>query len=164
MPKLFLHLAVACITFTVSTHFTKIWSARGRGQLPKQSVQSPPSNSNQTISSDDPELLDIYNQYAAAQTNHDRAFFERVETDDFRLFTDDRSYSRTEDIDLMNNSPADLVYTIEDLKIESHGDAAVVSGRMTATNKSGYKNSWRWIDVCVRRAHGWQIVSTTQAD
>ncbi len=164
MRKLIFHLAVALITFSLSTFLTKIWNMPPRAESPRQTVHTLPSNSNQLVSSDEPELLDIYNKYAAAQTRHDRAFFERVEADDFRLFAEDRSYSRSEDIELMNSSPADLVYQIEDLKIESQGDAAVVSGRMTATDGHGEVDSWYWIDVCVRRGHSWQIVSTTQAD
>jgi hypothetical protein len=164
MRRIGLHLIVACIAFAFSTHVTKVWNAWMRGRLSKTVVQGLPAKPNQLTSSDEPELLKIYQEYAAAQTRHDRAFFERVEADDFRLFANGTSYSRTEDIELMNAASPDLVYSIEDLRIESDGNSAVVRGRMSATGKRGNFYSWNWIDVSIRRAHGWQIISTTQAN
>ena len=164
MPRVLLHLAVACITFTLSTHVTKVWNAWTHRQLPKLVVQTPAARPAQLISSNEPELLEIYREYGAAQTRHDRAFFERVEADDFRLFAGGTSYSRAEDIELLNDSSPELIYSLEDLRIESDGQQAVVRGRMTMTDKQGNAQSWNWIDVCARRARGWQIISTTQDD
>ena len=63
---------------------------------------------------------------------------------------------------MMDSSPADEVYKIDDLNVEMKGEGAVATGRMTLTNSSGYRDSWRLIDVWVRRGHSWQILSTTQ--
>jgi uncharacterized protein DUF4440 len=164
MRKLFLHFAVACITFTVSTHATKVWRSQGRAPLATQTVQLLSGGPGSGTATAEPQLLDIYSAYAAAQTRHDHAFFERVEAEEFKLFTAGQSYSRTEDIEIMDNAPADDVYQIDDLNVETRGDAAVVTGRMTLTSGSGYSYSWRWIDICVRRGHTWQILSTTQID
>ena len=165
MRKLVLHLAIACSTFGVSVYLTNIWNSLGRAGMPAQTLQHPVSESDPTVLTDEPGLLEIYRDYASAQTNHDLAFFERVEADDFILFPPDgKTLSRTEDIQLLNSLPTDVVYKIDDLNIEKHGDAAVVTGRMTATHADGYNDSWRWIDVCVRRGGRWQIQSTTQLD
>ncbi|MGH9907885.1 MAG: DUF4440 domain-containing protein [Pyrinomonadaceae bacterium] len=53
-----------------------------------------------------------------------------------------------------------------DADVEAHilGDAAIVTGRITATYSDGHANSWRWIHVCLRRDGRWQIQSTTQFD
>jgi len=164
MPRILLHLAVACLTFTVGTHLTRILNARVGKQPPCQTREARLTQASLPYSTADPQLLDIYANYAAAQTRHDSAFFERVEAEEFRLFADGRSYSRSEDIELMNSSTADLVFKTEDLKIEMRGDSAVVSGRMSATDSHGDVQSWDWIDVCVKNQHGWQIISTTQPD
>jgi hypothetical protein len=109
-------------------------------------------------------LLEIYHDYASAQTNHDRAFFERVETEDFVLFLrDGKTLSRTQDIELLNSEGTDIDYKLDDLNAEIYGDAAIVTGRISATYSHGYSYSWRWIDVCVRRGSRWQIQSTTQS-
>ena len=164
MRKLFLHFAVACITFTGSTHLTKIWKPRGRGALAKQTLQLLSSAPEHSTATAEPQLLDIYREYGAAQTRHDNAFFEGVEAEEFKLFMDGRTYSRAEDIQIMDNSPTDEVYKIEDLNVEMKGHGAVVTGRMNRTTGSGYRGSWRWIDVWVRRGDSWQILSTTQLD
>jgi hypothetical protein len=160
MRKLFLHFAVACITFSGSTHLTKIWKPRGRAAVAKQTVQLLSS----ATAAAESQLLDIYREYGAAQTRHDNAFFERVEAEEFKLFADGRTYSRAEDIKLMDSSSTDEVYEIDDLNVEMKGDGAVVTGRMTLTNSNGYRDSWRLIDVWIRLGHGWQILSTTQID
>ena len=162
MQKFFLHLAVACITFTVSTHFTKVWKRFQNPQFRPQQYESVPPTSRRSSMPADPDLVDIYNKYAHAQTAHDRAFFERVEADEFKLFTGGRAYSRSEDIALMNAARADDVYKIEDLKFDHGGSVAVVTGRMTATDNRGHVDSWRWLDICLKTDHGWQIMSTTQ--
>jgi len=163
MPRIILHLAVACLTFTVGTHLTRILNAPVSKPLLCQTLERR-SQAAPASATAEPQLIDIYSKYAAAQTRHDRAFFERVEAEEFKLFADGRSYSRAEDIELMNSSPADLIFKIEDLKIETQGDSAVVTGRMSATDSHGNVDSWDWIDVCLKSQHGWKIISTTQPD
>jgi len=109
-------------------------------------------------------LLDIYRDYAAAQTRHDAAFFERVEDEEFRLNTSEGAFSRAEDIQMMNDDPRDIIYKTEDLKVENKGDAAIVTGRMVETDGDGSVDSWRWIDVCVKRQGRWRIISTTNVN
>src|SRR5437870_454029 len=151
MRRLFLHFAIACITFAGSTHITKLWNARGSAVLAKQTVQLLSSAPEHATATAEPQLLDIYREYGAAQTRHDNAFFERVEAQEFKLFADGRTYSRAEDIQIMDNSPADEVYKIDDLNVEMKGDGSVVTGRMTLTSSSGCSDSWRCIDLWIRR-------------
>lgn len=161
MSKFLLHLAVAAVTFTFSTHFTKTWNSFLKRRFAVEAAQSLPRPEAPSGLIAESELRNIYSSYAEAQTKHDRAFFERVEAKEFKLFTEGRAYSRSEDIDFMNSD--DDVYSIEDLQIRGYGNAAVVSGRMVATDSRGGVASWNWIDVCVRDDHGWQILSTTQS-
>src|SRR5438132_6083021 len=137
MRRLFLHFAIACITFAGSTHITKLWNSRGRAVLAKQTVQLLASAPEAATARAEPQLLDIYLEYGAAQTRHDNAFFERVEAEEFNLFADGRTYSRAEDIQLMDGSPTDEVYEIDDLNVEMKGDGAVVTGCMTLTTSRG---------------------------
>jgi hypothetical protein len=65
---------------------------------------------------------------------------------------------------LLNSFPTDTVYKHDDLNIKIYGEAAIVTGRITATQNSGYSDSWRWIDICRRRGGRWQIQSTTLID
>lgn len=156
MRKLF-HLAIACCTFAVSVFVTNIWTSLSRADVV--------SECNLTVSPVEAGLLEIYRDYASAQTSHHRAFFERVEADDFILFAPhSKPLSRSEDVQLLNSLSTDIVYKIDDLKVQIYGDGAIVTGRMTASHNGGYKHSWRWIDICVKRGGRWQIQSTTQVD
>ena len=161
MRKFLLHLAITCITFTFSTHFTRIWNTH---KAQSMSVIKPSPSPPTVRPAANRELLDIYNQYAQAQTKQDRAFFERVEAEEFKLFTENRTYSRAEDIQMMISSPTDEVYTLEVSDIEDRDELAVVRGRMTVKDKHGEVDSWHWVDICVKRGNRWQILSTTQSD
>jgi hypothetical protein len=160
MRKLALHLAIACTTFAASTFLTNIWKALTLPEAPAETVQIPEVQ--QTVLVAEPELLEIFREYGPAQTRHDRAFFERVETDDFRLFTaDGQALTRSEDIEAMNASPFDIVYQLEVQKIEVLGDIAVVSSTMSFTQGSS-SVAWPSLDICVKRNGRWQIRSSTE--
>jgi hypothetical protein len=161
MRTFFLHLGLACVTFSLSSHFTKVWRGRPSEALPCEASNELPLTTPDR-STGEVNLLDIYRDYAAAQTRHDQAFFERVEDEEFRLFTTWGSFSRTEDIQMMNHDSPDIVYKIEDLNVESKGEAAIVTGRMVSTFGHGSVESWRWIDVVIKRDGRWRIISTTQ--
>lgn len=163
MRCLLLHLAVACLTLIVSSQLIRIRRAELPKPLPGEVADNRLSREPLT-STGEVNLADIYRDYAAAQTRHDQAFFERVEAEDFRLFTSWGSFSRSEDIEMMKSDSPDIVYKTEDLKIETKGDAAVVTGRMVSTDGRGNVQSWRWIDICVKRDGRWRIISTTQPD
>ena|ERR1700730_1541877 len=165
MRKLILHLAIACSTFVVSVFVTNIWKLLSRADVLAQTLQPAVSESGPIVSTAEPGLVEIYRDYASAQTKHDLAFFERVEADDFMAFLGDgERLSRSEDIQWLKDSPTDIVYKYDDLNMQIYGGAAIVTGRMTATYSDGYSYSWRWIDVCVKRGGRWEIQSSTHLD
>lgn len=170
MRKLFLHLFIACtmfyfgvtlsnvvkfLTTVLTASTTRAVDTVGMNQEPARTTPPP------FTGTDELQLLKIFEQYGAAQTNHDRAFFERVESDDFILFQRFRKLTREQDIRLMESWPVGTKYTWEVEDIRVFGDSAVVTGRMHAQFPGGAPDSWRSIHVCVRTANGWQILSTT---
>ena len=161
MRKLVVHLAIACTTFAFSASLTNIW--RSLTQAEVAPVETFQLHDLPTLS-DEPELLDIFSQYAAAETRHDQAFFERVETEDFILSVGEgETLTRTEDIRAMNNSPTDIIYMLDVEEIDLHGTTATVISTVTATQQ-GKSDSWRTVDVCVKRDGRWQIRSTTNIE
>jgi hypothetical protein len=116
------------------------------------------------LDADRSRLLDLYLEYGPAQTRHDRAFFERVETEDFILFVGDEHISREDDIRWMEKLPNDDVYDCDPESIDVIGDWALVRGRMQARHGDGDIEEWGFIDVWVRRGDTWRIQSTTSTD
>jgi len=169
MHRTILRIGVTLVTFTLGVSLTSTWnslfetSSRDRSAVRAEESLSSPAFDSPSIATQ--ELRKIYDQYAVAQTKHDNTFFEQNEAEDFILFEPyGKNFTRTEDIELLRTLDPQTKYTIDDLHVQLHGDAAVVTGRMTATFPSGGSYSWPWIDVCVRRNGRWQILSTTQVN
>ena len=169
MRRTSLNIVITLITFMLGISFTSGWNSLRKKATPTASAldseKEPRSADKLSVSSSEEDLLEIYHRYAVAQNDHDVAFFEQIEAEDFVLFRPhDKSLTRTEDIELMKTWDPDIKYTNDDLNVQFYGDAAVVTGRMTATFSRGGGYSWPWIDVCVRRNGRWQILSTTQVN
>ena len=162
MRKLFLHVFIAFTTFFFSFGLTKLFDH------PK--TTAPPAERSTVYvnvvdtSQDEQELREIYRQYGPAQTNHDRVFFERVESERFILFDYDGNLTREQDIREMESWPKGIVYESEVESIRIEGDTAIVTGRMHARSADGGYDSFSYIDVCVRDGDSWQILSTTSGD
>jgi hypothetical protein len=164
MRKLALHLAIAFTTFAASASLTNIWKSLTVRDVPSETLQLPVVEVDRSVAIDEPGLTEIFREYGAAQTRHDRAFFERVETDDFMLFTaDGETLTRSEDIQAMNSSPTNIVYELNVEKVEMSGNQAIVTSRVTMT-QGDYTETWPAVDVCLKRAGRWQIRSTTEFD
>lgn len=163
MRKLFLHLFVAAITFFFSLGFEKVFHSSPRTPA-FVSMQTAQLFNLSDISDDEQTLREIYRQYGPAQTDHDRAFFERVESDRFILFDADRNLTRKEDIREMESWPKDTIYECEVESIRIIGNNAVVTMVMHARFDDGEQGSDRSIDVWVKNGHHWQILSTTELD
>src|SRR5262245_9013549 len=164
MRKLVLHLAISCATFLFSTSLTNLWRwLTQKDVAPAKTVQLLDLEGFKG-SADEAELLELFSEYGPAQTRHDQAFFERVETVDFILFLDEsQTLTRTEDIKAMNNSPTDTIYKVSVEKIDFYDTNAIVTSTMTATQR-GYTESWPTIDICVKRDGRWQIRSSTNIE
>ena len=156
MNKFFVRLLVAASCFVLSLSLTNL-SKLVRGQVSAIDVVTfEPAE----FSQDEMQLRQIYREYGPAQTQHDEAFFERIETDDFRLFCNGVSFSKAEDIQWMKNMPAGMVYENYPEYIKIFGNSAVVNGRMDV-HFSEHVERWDFIDVWVKRGNRWQIRNTT---
>ena len=173
MRKVFLHLFIAAAMFYFGVTLSKVVNFLAPAltsssattienqQLVVRLVQ--PGSSYSTPSFDEMALLEIFDQYGPAQTKHDRAFFERVESEHFLLFQHYRTLTRDQDIREMERSPMGTSYWWDIESIRVLGDTAVVIGRMNSHYPNGTPSSFRSINVCVKNANGWQIVNTTSA-
>ena len=172
MNSAFLRLFVAVTAFALSVGLTSIVRVfRGEdariapidfftlGERSSQ-IGFPAEN----VNSDTVQLVELYREYGPAQARHDRAFFERVETEDFILFLGEQHISREDDIRWMENLPTGVVYETYPESIKILGSWAVVNGRIEAHHPSGQMNSWGFVDVCVHRGDTWRIQSTTATD
>jgi hypothetical protein len=156
MNNFFVRLFVACACFVLSISLTNL-TKLVRGSV---DVSPPSAETTRSFLYDEIQIREISRQYGPAQTRHDRAFFERIETEDFRLFYENTSLSRDEDIRWMESAPTDIVYHNQPHEISIFGNSAVVRG--TFEVRSGeYVQRWSTIDVWVRRGDQWQIRSTT---
>ena len=125
-----------------------------------QAQQPPPSDK------DAATLLKLEQDWASAVAKHDAAFIERVE-DDAYVYTDaagnvahkadDLATARTGDVKIES-------FKLGDMKVQVHGDAAVVTGETTllGSDHGGTLNgTYRWTDTFVRRpGSSWQVVAS----
>lgn len=161
MNSFFVRLFIAAICFALSVSLTNL-SKLIRGQRPSAHVVVlKPAESLTNFSDDENQLRELYREYGPAQSRHDRAFFERVETEDFRLFYDGKSISREEDIRWMESIPTDLIYSNEPRDIKIFGKSAMVRASFEVRHPDGHVDRWNTIDVWVKRGNQWQIRSTT---
>ena len=160
MRRITVYSAIALSTFVLGTSITKAWnlflkvprfdsSSSVTGAMPTSEVEQ--------------ELFEIARQYDIAQTNQDAAFFEKLETDNFILtYADGSTLTRAQDIALMKSWDQKTKFVSDDLHVQVYGNAAILSGRITEISPTGSRNSWRWVDLFVKRDERWQILSTTQ--
>ena len=162
MLKLLLHLFVAGLTFFFGLVLVRLFDSP-----PTTIAPVPPGHTVQLaklVDSDEQTLRQIYREYGPAQTNHDRAFFERVESKRFILFIEDTNLTREQDIREMESWEKDTVYECEVESIRFIGEGAVVIMQMHARLADGTVDSYRSIDVWMKEGHSWQIWSTTAVE
>ena len=164
MNKFFLRVIVASITFALSVCISAVWKSV-RGPEPVSVVAQPtlrvPPRINYPLTADEQKILDIYREYGPAQTRRDRAFFEKLETDNFILSRGNQNLSREEDIREMENEPMDIEYDIDVEYLTVLGNAAAARGRINAKFPDGSTQSWAFLDVWVRRGNEWLIQSSS---
>lgn len=163
MNTIFVRLLVAALCFAFSVTLANVWKlVRGEKTCVRVAVATPaPTRSD--FSFDEQQIREIYREYGPAQTRQDRAFFERIETEDFRLFCYDASFSREEDIKWMESTPRDLTYANHPYEINIFGNSALARTSFTVRHPDGHVDRWDTIDVWIKRGNQWRIRSTTQS-
>lgn len=112
------------------------------------------------------ELMQLEREIGAANIRRDKAFFERIEADEF-IFTDSGGglTTRTEDVASLDKPAGDfklVSYVVDEMKVFVYGKTAVVTGRTTTVSRGKDReitNKSRFTDVFVRRGGRWQIVA-----
>ena len=112
------------------------------------------------------QLMQLERDIGDANIKRDKAFFERVEADEF-IFTDSSGgiTTKVEDVSSLDKPAGEtklVSYGPDDMKVHVYGRAAVVTGRVTSTYKRQDKElviQTRFTDVFVKRDGRWQLVA-----
>lgn len=112
------------------------------------------------------ELMQLERNIGEANISRDKAFFERVEADEF-IFTDSGGGITTKAEDVAGlDKPAGafklISYVVDEMKVQIYGKTAVVTGRVTTTSKGADREvtgKSRFTDVFVKRGGRWQLVA-----
>jgi hypothetical protein len=164
MNKWILRLFVALLTFILSIVLTgalRFFFGTSRVTEVTDIVLEAPPQPFVDFSDDQAQISAIYQEYGSAQTRHDRAIFERVEADNFTLFSGRENLTREQDIRWMEGQPSDITYEVYVHHLRVFGNTAVSRGRNLVKYGNGVSNEWPFIDVLVKRDGAWVIQSTT---
>jgi len=113
--------------------------------------------------SDEQQLTKIENDWAISYVKRDTAFLQRIAADDFAFVGPDGNMVNK--ADYVKSITGDTVFTgfkIDDLKIRTYGDAAVVIGLATITAKTKGEDEsgqYSFTDVFVKQKGEWKAVS-----
>lgn len=111
-------------------------------------------------------LMQLERDIGEANIKRDKAFFERIEADEF-IFTDSGGGVTTKAQDVASlDAPSGefrlVSYVPDEMTVHVYDNTAVVTGRVTTTSRSKDKevtNQSRFTDVFVKRQGRWQIVA-----
>jgi Domain of unknown function (DUF4440) len=168
MKKFLVRLTAALIAFGFGLFLTGLFRYTPRENCNKRIAAYRRAESRATrvhipMSGDEQMIRAIYRDYGPAQTRQDRAFFEKVETKDFILFTDGKAITRDENIRWMKAQPLGDVYELRLTYLQVFDDStAVAHGVTTIRYNDGETSSWSFTDVLVKPFGEWKIQSTTQ--
>jgi hypothetical protein len=120
----------------------------------------------QTAGKTEAELMQIERDIGQANIRRDKAYFERVEADEF-IFTGSNGSLTTKAEDLAGlDEPAGdvklIAYDVDEMKVRLYGKTAVVWGRVTSTYKGKDReliSRTRFTDTFIKRGGRWQIVA-----
>lgn len=112
------------------------------------------------------ELMQLERDIGQANINRDKAFFERVEADEF-IFTDSGGgiTTKAEDVASLDKPPGEyklVSYEVDEMKVAIYGNTAVVTGRTTTVSRGKDREvtgKSRFTDVFVKRDGRWQLVA-----
>ncbi|HSU26630.1 MAG TPA: nuclear transport factor 2 family protein, partial [Pyrinomonadaceae bacterium] len=122
--------------------------------------------SNEKPSKTEAELMQLERDIGDANVRRDKAFFERIEADEF-VFTDSGGgiTTKAEDVASLDKPAGEfklVSYLVDEMKVHVYGKTAVVTGRTTTTLRGKDRevvNHSRFTDVFVKRDGRWQIVA-----
>jgi hypothetical protein len=111
-------------------------------------------------------LMQIERDIGQANIRRDKAYFERIEADEF-IFTDSGGgiTSKTEDVASLDKPAGDIKlvsYDVDEMRVDIYGATAVVTGRATTVSRGKDReivSKNRFTDVFVKRKGSWQIVA-----
>jgi ketosteroid isomerase-like protein len=111
------------------------------------------------------ELTKVENAWAEATVKGDVGALQKLYADEY-IATDPMGsvYTKAQDLASLQSGEFKLTsYKLDDLKVQSHGTVAVVTGRNTI--KATYKGkpidgTYRFTDVFVKRDGRWQAAAT----
>jgi len=112
------------------------------------------------------ELRQLERDIGDANVRRDKAFFERIEADEF-IFTDSAGglTTKAEDVASLDKPAGEfklVSYVPDDMKVRVDGMTAVVTGRTTTKLQAKDReviNRSRFTDVFVKRDGRWQLVA-----
>ncbi len=112
------------------------------------------------------EVTQLERDIGQANIRRDKAFFERVEADEF-IFTDSAGgiTTKAEDVASLDKPVGDfklVSYDVGDIKVTVYGQTAVVTGLTTTVSRGKDREVTtrnRFTDVFVKRKGWWQIVA-----
>lgn len=112
------------------------------------------------------ELMQLERDIGEANIRRDKAFFERIEADEF-IFTDSGGgiTTKSEDVASLDKPAGEfklVSYIVDEMKVYVYGKTAVVFGRTTTISRSKDReitNKSRFTDTFVKRDGRWQLVA-----
>jgi Domain of unknown function (DUF4440) len=127
---------------------------------------SVPAQTQKKTSKIEAELMQIERDIGEANIKRDKAYFERIEADEF-IFTDSGGgiTTKAEDVASLDKPAGEfklVSYIVDEMKVSVYGKTAVVTGRTTTISRGKDRevtNKSRFTDVFVKRGGRWQIVA-----
>ena len=112
---------------------------------------------------DEEQLKKIEEDWATAYVKRDKAFLQRITSDDFAFIgPDGNMVKKDEYVKSMDGDTVFTAFKVDELKVRVYGDAAVVLGIASITAKAqGEDESGRYsfTDVFVKQKGEWKAVS-----
>jgi ketosteroid isomerase-like protein len=111
------------------------------------------------------ELLKLMNDWMNAEVKADMAFLDRFIADDW-VSTDPAGavWTKAQFLAGLKSGEGEVIsFTLDNMKARIYGDAAVVTGRMTAKQRFQGKDisgQYQCTDMLIKKAGRWQCVAT----
>ncbi len=132
-----------------------VFAAVSRSQTPAQTKTGTPEQ----------ELLDLFEEWMNAEVKGDMAFIDRLLTEDWAV-TDPvgNVWTKTQFLEGRKSGEGVVIsFELDNMKARIYGDAAVVTGRMTAKQVFQGKDisgQYQCTDTLIKNAGRWQCVAT----